>query len=131
MRGRGNRLEMVCKILQRYKIDICMLTNTKLCGYHTVESSGFSVYATKVKNINQGGVVIIYQKSDRYHIESPKCYGDNIIKAKLVHGGQRTTIVGIYNPPSETNSMTINELDRAIKNEDFNKCVILGDFNIN
>ena len=29
--GRGNRLEMVCKKLQRHEIDICMLTNTKLC----------------------------------------------------------------------------------------------------
>ena len=74
---------------------------------------------------------MIYRKSDRYHIESPKCYGDNVIKAKLVHGGQRTTIVGIYIPPSETDSTTISELDRAMKNEDFNKCVILGDFNIN
>ena len=131
MSGRGNRLEMACKKLRRHKIDICILTKTKLCGYHTIESSGFNVYATKVKNINQGGVAMIYRKSDRYHIESPKCYRDNVIKAKLVHGGQRTTIVGIYIPPSETDSTTISELDRAMKNEDFNKCVILGDFNIN
>ena len=53
----------------------------------------------KVKNISQGGMAMIYQKRDRYHIESPKCYGDNIIKAKLVHGSQRTTIMGIYIPP--------------------------------
>ena len=124
--GRGNRLEMVCRKLRRYKIDICMLTKAKLCGYHMIESSGFNVYATKVKNKNQGGMAMIYQRSERYHIENPKC-----IKATIVHGGQRTTIVGIYIPPSETNSTTISERDRAMKNEDSNKCVILGDFNIN
>ena len=48
-----------------------------------------------------------------------------------MHGGQRTTIVGIYIPPSETDSSTINELDKAMKNEDPDKCIILGDFNMN
>ena len=57
--GRGNRLEMVCRKLRRYKIDICMLTKAKLCGYHTIKLSGFIVYVTKVKNITQGGVAMI------------------------------------------------------------------------
>ena len=129
--GRGNRLEMACKKLRRHEIDICILTETKLCGYHTIDSSGFSICATKVKNVNQGGVALIYQRSNRYHIESPKRYGDNVIKAMIIHGGQRTTIVGIYIPPSETDSSTINELDKAMKNEDPDKCIILGDFNMN
>ena len=37
MIGRGNRLEMVCKKLQRQELDVCMLTETKLCGYHIIK----------------------------------------------------------------------------------------------
>ena len=45
--GRGNRLEMACRKLGRYEIDVCILTETKLSGYHTVESGDFKIIATK------------------------------------------------------------------------------------
>ena len=99
--GRGNRLEMACRKLQRYKIDVCILTETKLSGYHTVELSDFKIFATKVTNKNKGGVALLYQKSENFHIKSPKCYGDSIVKATIVHGRQQTVILGIYIPPSE------------------------------
>ena len=129
--GRGNRLEMACRKLGRYKIDVCILTETKLNGYHTVESSDFKIFAMIVPNKNKGGVAMLYQKSEHFHIESPKCYGDNIVKATIVHGWQRTVILGIYIPPSESNKETMIKLDRAMKHEDPNKCVIIGDLNIN
>ena len=58
--GRGNRLEMVCKKLGRYEIDICLLTETKLSSFHTVESNKFKMFTTKVKNKNKGGVAMLY-----------------------------------------------------------------------
>ena len=76
MSGRGNRLEMVCRKLQRYKIDVCILTETKLSGFHTIESSDFKIFATKVNNKSKGGVAMIYRKSEFFHIESPKCFGE-------------------------------------------------------
>ena len=129
--GRSNRLEMVCKKLKRYEIDLCILTETKLSGFHTVESHDFKIFATKVKNKNKGGVAMLYQRRENFHIESPKCYGENIIKANLIHGGKRTVIIGIYIPPSEVNGETMMNLDKALKNEDSRKCIILGDLNVN
>ena len=55
----------------------------------------------------------------------------NIVKAIMIHGGQRTVILGIYIPPSESNGETIINLDKAMKNEDPNRCIIIGDLNIN
>ena len=129
--GRGNRLEMACRKLGRYEIDVCILTETKLNGHHTVESGDFKIIATKVTNTSKGGVAMLYRKSERFHIESPKCYGENVIKATVVHGRQRTVILGIYIPPSESDEETTIDLDRAMKNEDPDKCVIIGDLNIN
>ena len=45
--GRGNKLELACKTLRRLGLDIVVLTETKLNGYHTVSSYGFSIVATK------------------------------------------------------------------------------------
>ena len=129
--GRGNRLEMACRKLGRYKIDVCILTETKLSRHHTVKSGDFKIIATKVTNTSKGGVAMLYRKSERFHIESPKCYGENVIKATVVHGRQRTVILGIYIPPSESDEETTIDLDRAMKNEDPDKCVIIGDLNIN
>ena len=129
--GRGNRLEMACRKLGRYEIDVCILTETKLSGYHMVKSGDFMIIATKVTNKSKGGAAMLYRKSEHFHIESLKCYGENIVKATIVHGRQWTVILGIYIPPSELDKETIIELDRAMKNKDPNKCVIIGDLNIN
>ena len=74
---------------------------------------------------------MIYQRRKHFHIESPKCYAENIVKATLIHGGKRTVIIGIYIPPSEVNGETMMNLDKALKNEDSRKCIILGDLNVN
>ena len=58
--GRGNRLEMACRKLGRYEIDVCILTETKLIGYHTVKSGDFRIFATKVTNKSKGGVAMLY-----------------------------------------------------------------------
>ena len=39
--------------------------------------------------------------------------------------------LGIYIPPSESNGEMIINLDKAMKNEDPNRCIIIGDLNIN
>ena len=40
--GRGNRLEMACHKLSRHNVDIAVIKETKLNGYHTVSSYGYS-----------------------------------------------------------------------------------------
>ena len=58
--GRGNRLELACERLQQLEIDIPILTETKLCGRHTIRSYGYNIIATKCANQNQGGVAIVF-----------------------------------------------------------------------
>ena len=78
--------------------------------------------------MHQGGVTLAYKNNKHWHIESPKSFGDNVLKCTLVHGCQRTILIGIYIPPSEDNMETINNLDRAVHNVDQKNLVILGDF---
>ena len=128
--GRSSRLEMACNKLQRLNIDIALLTETKLNGYHTVHSYDYDIVATKCTNQHQGGVALLYRKNSNWHIKSPQTFGSNIIKCTLVHAEERTVIVGMYIPPSEENMNTIRELDQALNNVDVKNLVLLGDFNV-
>ena len=63
MDGRGNRLELICHKVERHGIDIAILMETKLNGYHTVSSYGYSIMATKCSNQHQGGVAILARQN--------------------------------------------------------------------
>ena len=65
------------------------------------------------------------------HIESERSYGQNIIKATLVHDNRRTIIIEVYIPPSEEDMSTTTQVDEALKNVDHKNIIILGDLNIN
>ena len=69
--GRGNRLEMACHELSRHNVDIAVITETKLNGYHTVSSYVYSIVATKTTNQHQGGVAITFRQNRNWHMESP------------------------------------------------------------
>ena len=116
--GRGNRLKLACRQLQRLNINITFLTETKLNRYHTINSYGYNIVSTKCRHMHQGGVTLAYKYNKHWHIESPKSFGDNVLKCTLVHGCQRTILTGIYIPPSEDNMETIKNLDRAVHNVD-------------
>ena len=129
--GRNNRLEMACRELKRTGVDIAILTETKLRGYHTVSSYGYEIAATKAAKRNQGGVALLTRKDENWHVEGVKSFGPNVIKGMLVHGDQFVTIVGTYIPPSEMKLETIEFLDEALKNVNEKKLILLGDFNVN
>jgi exonuclease III len=128
--GRGNRLELACKALLRHGIDLCIATETKLNGFHTSSAYGYNIVATKCTNQHQGGVAILYRKNRNWHVESERAFGPNVIRATLVHEGKRTTIVGVYIPPSETDMTTMRHVDDAMRNMDTERTIILGDLNI-
>ena len=50
--GRNNRLEMTCKELEQTGVDIALLTETKLRGYHTILLYGYDIAATKAAKRN-------------------------------------------------------------------------------
>ena len=129
--GWGNCLELACRQLQRLNIDIGLRTETKLNGRHTVSLYDYNVVSTKCRNKHQGGVTLVYRDNEYWHIESPEFFGDNVLKCTLVHEGKQTVIVGMYIPPSEENMETIQNLDKALNNVNFENLVLLGDFNVN
>ena len=128
--GRANRIEMACWHLDRHNVDICFLTETKLNGHHTTSTYGYDVVATKCKNPHQGGVALVHRKDREWHLEDTRTLGDNIIKTTLVNSEGRTTLVGIYIPPSEEDLKTIKLLDEILDGIDNNRLVIMGDLNI-
>ena len=129
--GRGNRLELACKELSNHGVDICITTEIKLKGFHTVKSYGYSITATKCKNVWQWGVAIIYRKGGNWHIEGKRSFGQNVIRADLIHGAKRTIILGVYIPSSEDDSTTLKFINKALHNVETDNVVILGDLNIN
>ena len=65
-----------------------------------------------------------------WHLESTKHFGDNVIASTLVMGQERMTIVGVYIPPSETDSRTLHQLEKALKKRRSDTTIILGDLNV-
>ena len=131
MNGRGNRLELACECLRRHNIDVAVLTETKLNGKHTERAYGYNIVASKCPNVHQGGVAVVYKDSKNWHIESPTFYDSNVLRCVLVHERQRTTIVCVYIPPSETSLETIKNVDTALHNVNIDNTIILGDLNVN
>ena len=91
--GRGNRLEMACKQLQRHGIDIALLTETKLNGCHTSHAFEYDIFATKCEGQNQGGVALAFRKDRNWHLESLLRFCSNIIKCTLVHDNRQTVLI--------------------------------------
>ena len=131
MDGRGSRLQLACKVLQQLNIDIAILIEAKLNGRHTISSYGYDIMATKITHQSQGGVVIASRRSKDWHLEGGEKFGSNVMKTTLVHDGRRTKIIGAYIPPSETDLQTTHYIDQALTNETPEKCILLGDFNLN
>ena len=129
--GRGNRLEMACRTLQRHGVDIALLTETKLNGRHTGMSYGYEIMSTKCSNQHQGGVALIAQSNQHWHLEGFERFGSNVVKSTLVHDDRRTTIIGAYLPPSDQNLENIRHLDKAMTNVKPENTILLGDLNIN
>ena len=46
--GRGNRLELACKELSTHRADICVTRETKVRGFHRVNSYGYSIMTMSV-----------------------------------------------------------------------------------
>ena len=99
---RGNRLELACSTLQKKNVDIAILTETKLNGFHTVNSFGYQIWASKCNNINQGGIALVHKESDNWHLEGIKMINQNILQGTLIFGNKRFNIIGTYSPPSNS-----------------------------
>ena len=106
---RGNaHLEATMRTMRHTNMDLGILTETKLVeDFYTTRCEGYDIVSTKAKSKHQGGVILFYQQSTKWHIEGTNTFSPNVIHAELVSGKMRWTIVGAYIPPSKDNGTTL------------------------
>ena len=131
--GGGSRLTFALKTLQLMKIDVAVLTETKLAvNTYTREAYGYTVYATDEQNNHKGGVALVIRESNKFVIEGVEKYGTNVIRAVLVSGKTKWLLLGCYVPPSDKDGNTINQLQLATHDyHKFDNIILLGDLNTN
>lgn len=116
------------------QLDVGFFTETKLTDDHyTKQAEGYHFYSTMAKSPHQGGVGIFYRndKDLKWHLESIKAYGPNVMSAYLVCGEKRWNLVGAYIPPSETDGTTIHHIMMATTRDNKQPVIFLGDLNAN
>ena len=126
----ASRLEQAMRCMRVMNIDIGLITETKLQGYHTTHCEGYDIVATKATSKFQGGVALCYRKSDYFHIEGTRTFGPNVIRATLVSGKKKWRLVGIYIPPSEEDGSTLEFATAAAAVSSNLPLILLGDLNV-
>ena len=131
--GRRWRLNAAVRCLAGMKIDLAVLTETKLSSDHyTKHCFGYNVIATESEE-HSGGVALVYKKARHWALESVKCFGPNVIRATIVCGQKRWSLIGAYVSPSdERYSTTLDFITKAYSEaNNFNwPTILLGDFSI-
>ena len=125
-----SRLEQAMRCMRVMNIDIGLITETKLQGYHTTQCEGYDIIATRAKSKFQGGVALCYRKSDYFHIEGTRAFGPNVIRATPLSGKRKWRIVGIYIPPGEEDGSTLEFAAAAVAISSTLPLILLGDLNV-
>ena len=128
--GRRWRLESALRAMEQMDVGLGFLLEAKITdGAYTRFSSDYHVVATDAPSPHQGGIALFYKDSRRWHIESVRRHGSNVISCVLVTGTRRFGLVGAYVPPSDRTTLGFVEaaLDRLPPD-----CtpVVLGDLNV-
>ena len=130
--ARNARLNTAIRCMKDMKVDVAVLTETKLHhDRYTKSTDGYNVVATTADK-RKGGVALIYRTtSDGWALESICCFGKNVIRGTLVSGQRRQFIVGAYIPPSETDGSTLACITAACQKPRGSNwpLILLGDFN--
>lgn len=130
--ARNNRLEQALRCMQIMNQDLAILTETKLGDqFHAATAFGYEVVTSEKTNGHQGGVALVYRKSDRFHLEGTKAFGPNVIRATLVSGRKKWRIIGAYVPPSENYGRTLDFIAAAAAISSRLPLILLGDLNVN
>ena len=128
--GRRWRLESALRAMDQMGVDFGFFLEAKLTeGIHTRYSSEYHVLATSAPSPHQGGIAMFYKDSPRWHVESVRYHGPNVMSCMLVTASRRFGVVGAYLPPADTD--TLDYLTAAL--DCFPRdCipVVLGDLNV-
>lgn len=112
-------------------MDFGILTETKITNnLYATEADGYSITCTTVDSTHQGGVALFHRPSDLFVMEGTEAFGPNVIRATLVAGNKRWTVIGVYIPCSETDGATLAFLDKAMSTAPVDlEMIMLGDLN--
>ena len=128
--GAQNRINAAVRCLRTMNIDIALITETKLQGYHTTQCEGYDIVASRAKSKHQGGVALCYRRSKNFHIEGTRIFGPNVIAATLISGRKKWRLVGAYIPPSEEDGSTLGFAQAAAAISPELPLILLGDLNV-
>jgi hypothetical protein len=82
--GRNSNLEAALRACEKMRIDVCVLTETKLStDRYTRSAYGYTVFATTTTHVNQGGIALIFTKS----ISTPQPLAAHLIGWILSYSG--------------------------------------------
>ena len=78
--ARADCLQQVARTLESTRVDLSVLTETKLQGYHARHAFGFDILATQSTSKFRGGVALLWKAHHPdLHIESEKTHGPNVV----------------------------------------------------
>ena len=108
------------------------LTETRITsGIYPHDCCGYHIEASRAKSSSQGGVALFYRSDSRqWSIEGIRSHGPNVISATLVSGTYCWSLLGAYILPSETNGMTLQHMEQAVRSRCHHQLILFGDLNI-
>jgi endonuclease/exonuclease/phosphatase family metal-dependent hydrolase len=127
--GQNSNLEAALRACQKMRIDVGILTETRLgTDRYTRSASGYTVFATQTTHFNQGGIALIFTNSLYFQIKSQQKHGPNVISCILVTGKRQLPIIGVYIPPTDTTTLTY--ISEACNRFAGKPIILLGDINV-
>lgn len=81
LHGGDSNLEQALDCMKQMNVDMGIMTETKLQGFHTELYEGYQVVATWAKSRSQGGVALFYRRQSKlFHVEGTRKFGPNVIQ---------------------------------------------------
>ena len=127
--GRGGNLEAALRGLSEMKIDLCVLTETKMVESYTRRFEDYKVMAS-ISDGKKGSVAVVFKETSWWHAEGVKFVGANIVSMNVHVGDRRWSLIGVYLPPSEEVGPTIGQLIQEMDTAEY-PLIVMGDFNTN
>ena len=130
MSARGIRLETSLQAIDTMNVDLSILTETNLQGYHTKCAHGYDIEATREISSNQGGIAIASRSvpQGNWHMEGTRMYVTNVMSTVLTSGWQKWTIIAAYLLPSRDPETELVQMrDTAARYP--HPAIVIGDLN--
>jgi hypothetical protein len=127
--GQSSGLAMAIREFQQGNYDIVVATETKISNnIYSKHTLGYEVICSTALP-NQGGVALITRaQPDRWHIESTRFHGPNVLSCLIISGDKKMPLIGAYLSPTSLDSLPDFE-EALTRFNGYTNLVVAGDFN--